>query len=212
MGAGKNKVHRKNRISKHVIDSQKRRKEEEETANIGAPEPNTNLQEKTLPPPVGKKGKKKINHIKDPSEALSYLSGWKYKSSGESNWKFNKNTQSWLLRNMYEIEKVPKATFSILMEYMSGLNGDLTKERIREDAMRRALRYKEWEKEQNKSSSDEKKNDTDDYIENEDKDGDKEDDRKFWLSLSEGDKRKEYKRARKVIDVMSMKGKTMGGE
>ena len=206
MGAGKNKAHRKNRISKHVIDSQKRRKEEEESSSSVAPELNTDL-EKRPKPPASKK-RKKTNHIKDPAEAHAYLSAWKHKSSGEGFWKFNKNTQSWLLRHMYEIEKVPKATFSIFMEYIDGLNGDLTRKRIHEDAMRRALRYKEWGKDQNENSSGETKNENDDQKENEDKDG--EDDTQYWLSLSDGDKRKEYKRARKVIDVMGMKGKELG--
>ena len=221
MGAGKNKAHRKKRISKHVIDSQKRRKEEDAKAAEEAGTTNTvdgSTPDENLPqPPSKKKQRKQKQHIKDPLEAHSYLSAWKHKSEGESVWKFNKNTQSWLFRHLYEVEKVPKATFGILMEYMDGLKGDSTRKRMRDDAMRRALRYKNWEKEQQSdgkkeghekikddAETEKSKEDTkDDDTKQEDK-KDEDDDKQIWLSLNDGDKRKEYKRARKVLDVIKV--------
>ncbi len=160
-----------------------------------------------------KKRNKKNNIIKDPKEAHSYLSLWlqQQQYNDQSLWRFNKNNQSWLLRHMYNVDKIPKGTFSILVLYIEDLKG-ASRERVYDDAVRRALRYKEWEK---KNEVDENKKD-DNHDENHQSDkanndktaeqSDDEDDEKAdearWNSLNDHDKRKEYKRARKVIDVL----------
>jgi len=168
--------------------------------------------------------KNKNNHVKDPKEAHSYLSLWQlHQKEGNREgdedtqlWRFNKNTQSWLLRHMYNIEKIPKGTFSILIQYLKDLKGG-SRKRVYEDAVRRALRYKEWEK---NHQADEKKNhpegktvdaetsnnnnaveDADDSS-YDDEEAEKAADEKRWSRLSDHDKRKEYKRARQVIDVL----------
>ena len=94
---------------------------------------------------------------------------------------------------MYDAEKVPKATFSLLMDYMEGVQGGM-RERVNEDAVRRAMRYKDWEK--NGSEEAEKKT----AVAN--ADADIEDDNKRFSAMDENEKRKEYKRARKVIDEL----------
>ena len=93
------------------------------------------------------KKKKKNDTIKDPEEASSYLSLWKHDRNGA--WKFNKNTQSWLLRHMYDHVRVSKTSIATLVEYVlsSAGGGDgVMKCRTMEDAKRRARRYKKWEK------------------------------------------------------------------
>jgi hypothetical protein len=245
MGAGKNKTHRKKRISKHVLESQKQRKEAEEQQQHqqqNEPTNHTNTNPLTIQSNTHtntnttneesstKKHKKssKNHHIKDPNEAQAYLSAWNHhRESNTASWKFNKNTQSWLFRHMYDSNKVQKSTFDILLRYMSFLKGNDMRKRIQQDAIRRALRYKEWEQRHQKNvgtnddandgTSNEKEQqqqqtDTDlinnvqsdskeAKIDTTTKDEELLDEEKIWLALSDHDKRKEYKRARKVVDL-----------
>lgn len=171
-----------------------------------------------------KKGKskknKKNNHVKDPKEAHNYLTTWKNKDAAPGVWKFNKNTQSWLIRKMYDAEMIPKAIFAILMEYLAGLHGKETIDRIYQDALRRILRYKEWEKKSDVNGDgdvDENKNGNGDNekdgenepaedktttTDNDNNDDDDDNDEDRFQKLNAHDKRKEYKRARKVHDVI----------
>ena len=205
-GSGKNKVRRKKRISKHVQDAEERRKNNKVAGGEGesAQEQQQQDQEQKEASSAKKKNKGANRHVKDPAEAAAYLSSWKHREAG-SGWRFNKNTQSWLLRHMYETDKCPKATFTLLVEYLVGCQGT-TRRRLREDAARRALRYKEYEK---KNDSGEKAaddgNDGDDAEEAKDKKKEISDDatdEARWNSLNDHDKRKEYKRARKILDTI----------
>ena len=93
-----------------------------------------------------KKKKKKNDAIKDQKEASLYLSLWKLDRKPGGSWKFNENSQSWLLQHMYDHVKVSKSSFATLVEYVSSAGGDaVMKSRTIEDAKRRARRYKEWE-------------------------------------------------------------------
>mmetsp|Transcript_28162 Transcript_28162/g.39603 ORF Transcript_28162/g.39603 Transcript_28162/m.39603 type:complete len:210 (+) Transcript_28162:195-824(+) len=208
MGAGKNKAHRKNRISKHVLDSQKKREEEaaDEQTDITAQDASSAAPTTTTPK---KKKSKKKKHVKDPKEAATYLSSWKHREAG-TNWKFNKNTQSWLIRHMYEADKVDKTCFGLLLEYLSS-GDDQMQARVRTEGTRRALRYKDYEK--NKPEADENEETAKkepstttksgkDTAEQNEKNGE-EDDTSNWNALSDHDKRKEYKRARKLLDVLT---------
>jgi len=194
MGAGKNKSHRKKRISKHVIQAEERRKQtevekqlllaaENSTSSTPSPStPSTTPEEKTETTNNAK--------TKDPEEAASYLTLWKYdQTNNTKSWKFNKNTQSWLQRHMYEGNKVSKTTFATLVDYLTQ-GGDRLISRVEEDAKMRARRYKEWEKKKENSTTGETKEESksispDDIT---------------WNNLDDHDKRKEYKRARKVLD------------
>ena len=150
MGAGKNKSHRKKRISKHVLQAEERRKKLE----LGVAEDDRGDDDddddarvsKKHPIIVDEKEKKKKekndDKIKDPKEGASYLSLWKHDRLGS--WKFNKNTQSWLYRHMYDSNRVSKTSFALLIEYATE-GGDGMKRRLIEDAKRRARRYKDWE-------------------------------------------------------------------
>ncbi|XP_074866422.1 protein cholesin isoform X2 [Carettochelys insculpta] len=52
--------------------------------------------------------------------ALEYLARW---SKKPNEWKFQKTRQTWLLLHMYDKEKVPDEYFSILLDYLEGLQG-----------------------------------------------------------------------------------------
>nr|XP_033770706.1 uncharacterized protein C7orf50 homolog isoform X2 [Geotrypetes seraphini] len=52
--------------------------------------------------------------------ALQYLLSW---SENPKHWKFQKTRQTWLLLHMYDKEKVPDKYFSILLDYLDGLQG-----------------------------------------------------------------------------------------
>ncbi|XP_054698386.1 uncharacterized protein C7orf50 homolog isoform X2 [Grus americana] len=52
--------------------------------------------------------------------ALAYLTSW---SENPDEWKFQKTRQTWLLLHMYDKEKVPDEYFTILLDYLQGLQG-----------------------------------------------------------------------------------------
>jgi len=117
------------------------------------------------------------------------------------------------------MEKVSKTTFTVLLEYLEGLQGQTTINRVMQDATRRALRYKAWLKGQERQSSNEADK-TDEFKERngidvqEDKESpgtradallsveEQKHDALRWNALGEHDKRKEYKRARKILDTL----------
>ena len=153
-----------------------------------------------------KKKKKAADVVKDPTEASEYLKSWQAKKG----WKFNKNTQSWLLRHMYETDKVSKSTFTILLEYMKGLEGKDAKKRVLEEATTRAKRYRDYEKakeqaEKEKKEDEESEKNTEENAANTEQKIDGEDNFGFelWKALDDHDKRKEYKRARRVLEVLA---------
>ena len=198
---GKSNAHKKRRISKHIREAQARKKQQEaEDASTIA---KNGGEAPTLPSTNNKNPVKKQNkNIKDPKEAQNYLSMWKYKDSSPGMWKFNKNTQSWICRHMYDTEKIPKSSFDILVEYLKDLKGSMRKV-VNDEAVRRALRYKEWEKENKDKKDEEEDNDGGNESKSDGKEADEEvkaDHQKF-RALSDHDKRKEYKRSRKIIDL-----------
>ena len=91
---------------------------------------------------------------------------------------------------------------------------------MEEDAKLRARRYKEWEKKGQQQSSKEE-----DGVDSESKDENTEEEKtdkkkesamtdsdKAWNELDDHDKRKEYKRARKVLDSLKATRKTEDDE
>merc|ERR1712151_750230 len=114
--------------------------------------------------------------------------------------------QSWLLRHIYDWEKVPKHAFSLLLDYLGSIQGNITRERILKDAMDMINQYKDWEKEEesgnNKSENNdenEKKKEAEKTMGNDNENNDKILD---WNKLSSHDKRKQYKRARQVLQAL----------
>ena len=197
---------RRRRTSKHIL------KPKEKDAEEGKLTSTSSKQERNAKNPKA---------VKDPGDVNGYLISWKKQQSGEDvSWKFNKNTQSWLIRHMYESDKVPKAAFAVLLDYLNGLKSGETKRRMLVDATRRALRYKDHEKSSENTvedasaegeiadvkkpwgsvgtaatskRADMSKGELD--VQNEDT--------ARWLKLNEHDKRKEYKRARKILESFS---------
>mmetsp|Transcript_29360 Transcript_29360/g.28231 ORF Transcript_29360/g.28231 Transcript_29360/m.28231 type:complete len:206 (-) Transcript_29360:1915-2532(-) len=194
----KRKVKRKKeRISKHILASREKTEEEQ-------PSPDNNDEK----PKVTAVQKKK-QPVKDPAEATAYIMAWKHNRK-EGGWKFNTNNQAWLIRHMYEPEQVTKTAFSILMEYFVDLKGKKPRARVIADATRRALRYKKWDGEQKGTEGDsaapkkdeESKDTTEDDNDGQQQEGDENQDATLWSALSDADKRKEYKRARKVLETV----------
>ena len=217
--AKKKGAKKKNHLSKHILKSR-----EDSTAT------NTDSSAKGLIPKE-KRLSKANSQTKHPEEAAFYLTQWK-ESKGENSsmgaspsWKFNKNTQSWLIRHMYEVDKVPKSTFLLLLEYLEGLEGKSIIDRMRNDASRRCRRHKEYCKNNTVTSPAEIQAETVGAIEKdinennmlENGKGDKstatrnttadskvelEHEEALWRKMDDHEKRKQYKRARKILDLM----------
>lgn len=195
--AKKKGAKKKNNVSKHILKS----REDDTTTS-------------------SEKRKSKANsHTKHPEEAASYLTQWKASKNKDSSsktmpsWKFNKNTQSWLIRHMYEADKVPKSTFLLLLEYLEGLEGKSIIDRMRNDAIRRCRRHKEYCKNNTESSTSENNEETAADADNADKatitkntvtesKAELEYEQALWSKMDDHEKRKQYKRARKILDLV----------
>lgn len=177
MGAGKKKTHHKKRVSKHILAS----------ATNSTKDKGDSSGEKNV-----KISESKNKYTKNPTEVASYLSSWKHREV--SAWKFNKNTQSWIIRHMYDSKLVPKSTFALVTEYMAGIQGDTLRNRTRTDATRMALRYKEWEKKKVGDGGNDVQETEDSTVDNE---------TAQWRQLDDHEKRKEYKRARQIIEALT---------
>jgi hypothetical protein len=213
---------KKKRVSKHILQSKNGGGDGEGDGDADAggnnddtgdaPESKKSQNKASSTSPASNKGTKaKTQKIKDPREAASYLTLWKLDQTGSDNksskvWKYNKNTQSWLLRHMYENDKVNKTAFATLMDYLEGLQGQSTIARVVRDAQRRALRYKST------TTANNEKDDTNNNEEAEAQAGvsgedllnaeEQAHDAKRWKGLDDHEKRREYKRARKVLEIL----------
>ena len=105
---------------------------------------------------------------------------------------------------MYDFDKVNKTTFALLVDYICQ-GGDGLISRVEEDAKTKARRYKNWEKKQNAKIDNEKgeePKEKDDDTNDDDKKNAQSPSDQDWNALDDHDKRKEYKRARKVLDTV----------
>jgi WKF domain len=197
---------KRRRVSKHIVNSGSKTtlattvaaaipaSQQQQNETRGGGSPPTSAGEdgggdvlSSRPPVAASSAKKrsKDKHVKDPKEAMAYLEQWKV-ARGE--WKFNKNTQSWLIRHMYDAALVPKHTFQVLLEYLHDCHDD-GKKRLCLDATQRAVRYQRHveggasDNATSKNHDDRQKDET-------------------YRKMDEHDKRKEYKRARKLLDAI----------
>jgi hypothetical protein len=194
---------KRKRVSKHVTNA---KAAADDTTNATA-----------LPAAKAKKTNAKAaahHHHKDPSEGYHYLNAWSLKLP---EWHFNKNMQSWLLRHMYEADKVNKTSFTILLEYLQKLQGRNARKRVLEEATARAQRYRVYEA--SVQASKEKEGSTETSAEEpsstpKEKEAtaaltaaDEEENfgLERWKTLEDHDKRKEYKRAFRVLEAMTAK-------
>ena len=221
---GKNQpslVKKKKNVAKHVLAAQSRRVDatsatatgETTTDSLAASSSSSTSSASVSSSSSSSKNKNK--HTKPPSEASNYLILW---SLSRSDWRFNKNTQSWLLRHMYNDVLVSKSAFKLLLEYVKTIKGK-GKDNVLKEAVLHAKKYKEWEKKTDGTADadDEaksKKKRTTKKGQNEegeegggDKDDEEEDDEVHfdgnnWEAISPKRKRKVYKRARGVHDAL----------
>ena len=127
---------------------------------------------------------------------------------------------------MYEVEKVSKHTFGLLVEYLhEGSTNTTTFQRIYQDAISRIQQYKSWRddhvnllqssqenNEEGPNKEDEKEskvqqddnNDEDDNNQNDDNNNGVDTQERFQ-NLTYHEKRKEYKRARKIVELCHTK-------
>lgn len=161
----KTKGKKRRRVSKHIIVNKAK--------SAAGPTNDQDHGDSSSPSSSKSKSKK----VKDPQEAIAYLEQWK-KSRG--NWKFNKNTQSWLIRHMYDASLISKHDFEVLLEYLQDSHADV-KRRLCQDATQRAVRYQR-------------------HVEAKPNTTDKNDE--AYQKMNEHEKRKEYKRARKLLDAL----------
>ena len=77
----------------------------------------------------GKRGQELVE--KKSRSALDYLT--QFQTSREE-WKFNKNKESWLLKNLFSLERIPSDYDRALLLYFEGLRSKGTRSRVRETA------------------------------------------------------------------------------
>uniref|UniRef100_A0A493SUN6 Chromosome 7 open reading frame 50 n=1 Tax=Anas platyrhynchos platyrhynchos TaxID=8840 RepID=A0A493SUN6_ANAPP len=61
-----------------------------------------------------------VKSLKADNICSEQLGSW---SKNPEEWKFQKTRQTWLLLHMYDKEKVPDEYFTILLDYLQGLQG-----------------------------------------------------------------------------------------
>ena len=168
----KRKKGKKRKISKHIVASASDQKQGTSDERTERPAAEDRAAHDKNSDQQSKKVKKR--HEKDPADALAYLQEWKDESS---TWKFNKNTQSWLIRHMYNDKLVSKSTFGMLLQYLVKAEHKVH-ERLRTEATRRALRYQKYTTDPTATTVGKHK------------------------MMNDHKKRKEYKWARKVLDTI----------
>ena len=94
-----------------------------------------------------------------------------------------------------------------LVRLHRGSGGEGARNRVEEEAKRRARRYKGWEKGQksNAEGGDEEGDENEAEKDEDGADGETKEpsaEERAWKELDDHDKRKEYKRARKVLDAL----------
>jgi hypothetical protein len=203
MATKKNAKKKRRRMSKHILNSAKTRATASGgTTSIRSQEDDGRGTNGDGPPvataaATAKKQQprsKNNKHVKDPKEAMAYLEQWKV--SRGLDWKFNKNTQSWLIRHMYDAALVSKHTFEVLLEYLQDCHAD-AKKRLCMDATQRAVRYQRHTEKNDGGDDTNRRHDDDAAPATVDVRADE-----SFQQKDEHDKRKEYKRARKLLDAL----------
>jgi WKF domain len=227
---------KKRQISKHIINSKlKSKNSETDTAlNAVVATPLLNSSNEIASSDQSQtKAAKRRQQVKDLLDVAGYLTAWKThqqkhsdgvgKSLSKSIWKFNKNTQSWLMRHLYNSTKVTKTIFNDALPYFVSAN-DEVQQRLRHDATIRALRYQQYSSTSPTSASPQNpintdSNDSHSQISSKLTSSESASNRNAhdannsnislpddaqWILLNDHDKRKEYKRARKVLDTIAV--------
>lgn len=218
---------KKRKISKHIADAKLKSATMAPSPSAGifdSTDPDTNsntidtlIVATTASTTTSSKKQKltKQKHTKDPVDVEGYLMAWKQQHDisldASSNqvtttiWKFNKNTQSWLIRHLYDSTKISKSIFAIALQYFLKSNINV-QQRLRDDAMERAILYQQQQQEKGTTNHNDEGKDGDD-----DKPKNKVEDESPEIML-EKNQRKEYKRARKILDTLVLADNTNGAK
>lgn len=197
---------KKRKISKHIADAKMK--------NVKLDSTDTGINDSSnvtvIPTPAvltttPSKKQKLAKHTKDPVDVEGYLMAWKKQqdlTSDDSStsrmtttWKFNKNTQSWLIRHLYDSTKISKSIFAIALQYFLKSNINV-QQRLRDDATQRAIQYQQHQQEKGTT------NQINDGIDNDDSNANRNEKEDSPEVLLEKNQRKEYKRARKILDTL----------
>ncbi|OQN98555.1 hypothetical protein B0A48_15817 [Cryoendolithus antarcticus] len=94
------------------------------------------LEEASPPSLPAKEKKSKTKHGKksDSTETAAYLQYLDQFTLDKAHWKFNKAKQNDLLRNAFNIYRIPSSYTAWLLDYISGLSGAAARQRLREGA------------------------------------------------------------------------------
>ncbi|KAJ2719840.1 hypothetical protein GGI07_004959 [Coemansia sp. Benny D115] len=74
-----------------------------------------------------KKQSDRTGHEETAIAALAYLDKWK---NNQAEWKFMKSRELWIVRHIYQENKIPDYVFPVAVEYLSGLSPGLRKSMI----------------------------------------------------------------------------------
>jgi WKF domain len=194
---------KKRKISKHIADAKMKHGKLDST-DTGI---NDSSNVTVIPTPAAltatpSKKQKLAKHTKDPVDVEGYLMAWKKQQDLLSDgsrittaWKFNKNTQSWLIRHLYDTTKISKSIFAIALQYFLKSNINV-QQRLRDDATQRAILYQQHQQEKGTT------NHINDGIDNDDSNANQNETEDSPEVLLEKNHRKEYKRARKILDTL----------
>ncbi|KAG8226938.1 hypothetical protein J437_LFUL004656 [Ladona fulva] len=112
--AHEDKKVRKPRWSEERKIEERKRKASEDTTEE-QPKIKKRKKHKRIKEPINQKSSQDL-----PTLAIQYLQTWQY---DRSSWKFSKFKQTWLLKNMFDLRKLPSSVFPVLVEYISGSQG-----------------------------------------------------------------------------------------
>lgn len=197
---------KKRKISKHIADAKMKNVKLDSTdTGINDSSNVTVIPTTAVLTTTPSKKQKLAKHTKDPVDVEGYLMAWKKQqdlmSDGSSTsrmtttWKFNKNTQSWLIRHLYDSTKISKSIFAIALQYFLKSNINV-QQRLRDDATQRAIQYQQHQQEKGTT------NQINDGIDNDDSNANRNEKEDSPEVLLEKNQRKEYKRARKILDTL----------
>lgn len=105
----KDRKSKEKKIKKHRSESEKKSKKVSKRVS-------TTLESEEKTPTLD------IEALSDPiKEAIKFVLAWKAFKKKEGDWKFKKNIQNWILRNILSEELIPINFYEIVLEYISSI-------------------------------------------------------------------------------------------
>lgn len=81
-----------------------------------------------------KKERKEATEEKEPKETPQYVLYLQQYHTDKNNWKFNKNSQKDLFKNLFNVYRIPPQHDQAILQYIKGLQGAAARDRIAQDA------------------------------------------------------------------------------